>query len=136
MLSESFSRSSSESKEKAHHHLRRISASEERTTIRMMELLDLVPSCLINFDLELHEIIILASILEHLCNALNMLSIRVAEVFILSFLDYFETLHLEYEHVVVYLTQLERGSIQRIFLTGFPARSVGSTNVDALDSQY
>ncbi|GKE55710.1 hypothetical protein Tco_1494895, partial [Tanacetum coccineum] len=38
MFSESSSRSSSESEEKTHHNLRRISASEERTKIRMMKL--------------------------------------------------------------------------------------------------
>ncbi|GKE06096.1 hypothetical protein Tco_1398114 [Tanacetum coccineum] len=37
MFSESSSRSSSESEEKTRHNLRRISASEERTRIRMME---------------------------------------------------------------------------------------------------
>ncbi|GJS09519.1 putative reverse transcriptase domain-containing protein [Tanacetum coccineum] len=39
MFSESSSRSSSESEEKTRHNLRRISVSEERTRIRMMELL-------------------------------------------------------------------------------------------------
>ncbi|GKD13043.1 hypothetical protein Tco_1197450 [Tanacetum coccineum] len=41
--------------------------------------------------------------------------------------------HLDYGHVVMNPTQLELGSIQRISLTGFPARSVGSSNTDAVD---
>ncbi|GJW39135.1 hypothetical protein Tco_0064980 [Tanacetum coccineum] len=47
------------------------------------------------------------------------------------------SLSLEYEHVAMNLTMLERGRfIIRTSLTGFPAQSVRSSNADALDSLY
>ncbi|GJT51315.1 putative retrotransposon ty1-copia subclass protein [Tanacetum coccineum] len=53
------------------------------------------------------------------------------------FLDVITTLSLEYEHVAMNLTLLERGRfIIRTSLTGFPAQSVRSSNADALDSLY
>ncbi|GKD74556.1 hypothetical protein Tco_1332838 [Tanacetum coccineum] len=49
----------------------------------------------------------------------------------------FQSLSLEYEHVAMNLTLLERGKfIIRTSLTGFPAQSVRSSNADALDSLY
>ncbi|GJW23410.1 putative reverse transcriptase domain-containing protein [Tanacetum coccineum] len=51
------------------------------------------------------------------------------------FLDVIKSLSLEYEHVAMNLTLLERGRfIIRTSLTGFPAQSVRSSNADALDS--
>ncbi|GJY57605.1 retrovirus-related pol polyprotein from transposon TNT 1-94 [Tanacetum coccineum] len=53
------------------------------------------------------------------------------------FLDVITTLSLEYEHVAMNLTLLERGRfIIRTSLTGFPAQSVRSSNACALDSLY
>ncbi|GJS54784.1 hypothetical protein Tco_0628146 [Tanacetum coccineum] len=53
------------------------------------------------------------------------------------FLDVVKSLSLEYEHVDMNLTLLERGRfIIRTSLTGFPAQSVRSSNADALDSLY
>nr|GEV70851.1 hypothetical protein [Tanacetum cinerariifolium] len=55
MFSESSSRSSSESKEKTRHNLRWISTSEERTRIRMMELVSVDNSLLTLRRLSLKE---------------------------------------------------------------------------------
>ncbi|GKB96312.1 hypothetical protein Tco_0982449 [Tanacetum coccineum] len=53
------------------------------------------------------------------------------------FLDVIKSLSLEYEHVAMNLTLLERGRfILRTSLTGFPAQSVRSSNACALDSLY
>ncbi|GKB79244.1 curvature thylakoid 1A, chloroplastic-like protein [Tanacetum coccineum] len=53
------------------------------------------------------------------------------------FLDVIKSLSLEYEHVAMNLTLLERGRfIIRTSLTGFPAQSVRSSNAGASDSLY
>ncbi|GJU79110.1 retrovirus-related pol polyprotein from transposon TNT 1-94 [Tanacetum coccineum] len=53
------------------------------------------------------------------------------------FLDVVKSLSLEYEHVAMNLTLLERGRfIIRTSLTRFPAQSVRSSNADALDLLY
>ncbi|GJR28777.1 hypothetical protein Tco_1105009 [Tanacetum coccineum] len=63
--------------------------------------------------------------------------IRVCGSFGSFFLDVIKSLSLEYEHVAMNLTLLERGRfIIRTSLTGFPAQSVRSSNADALDSLY
>ncbi|GJZ35707.1 retrovirus-related pol polyprotein from transposon TNT 1-94 [Tanacetum coccineum] len=60
---------------------------------------------------------------------------RVCGSFGSFFLDVIKSLSLEYEHVAMNLTLLERGRfIIRTSLTGFPAQSVRSSNTDALDS--
>ncbi|GJW03673.1 hypothetical protein Tco_1562529 [Tanacetum coccineum] len=66
-----------------------------------------------------------------------MMVVRVCGSFGSFFLDVIKSLSLEYEHVAMNLTLLERGRfIIRTSLTGFPAQSVRSSNADALDSLY
>ncbi|GJV61872.1 hypothetical protein Tco_1467972, partial [Tanacetum coccineum] len=68
---------------------------------------------------------------------LEDVDIRVCGSFGSFFLDVIKSLSLEYEHVAMNLTLLERGRfIIRTSLTGFPAQSVRSSNADALDSLY
>ncbi|GJT49969.1 integrase, catalytic region, zinc finger, CCHC-type containing protein [Tanacetum coccineum] len=62
---------------------------------------------------------------------------RVCGSFGSFFLDVIKSLSLEYEHVAMNLTLLERGIfIIRASLTGFPSQSVRSSNADALYSLY
>ncbi|GKE67108.1 hypothetical protein Tco_1521269, partial [Tanacetum coccineum] len=96
--------------------------------------LELIPSCLINSDLELHEIINLASSLEHLCDSLPSCDLEELEyhssgsLCLYLFLSFLDCLKL------YVLTQLERDS--KNLLIGFLAQSAGSSNADALDSPY
>nr|GEU29234.1 hypothetical protein [Tanacetum cinerariifolium] len=108
-------------------------ATRRQAETRMQTFKDLTPEEKIRKECDIQDSNI---ILHGLPNDIYV-DIKVCESFRLIFLDVIPIFILEYEHVAMNLTLLERGRfIKGTSLTGFPAQSVRSSNADALDSLY